>query len=39
MSVYGMVIDGQTNSYDDYLTHMETAEKELIQEIRVAQSK
>lgn len=34
MSVYGMIIDCQTDSFEDYLTHMEISEQRLIQEIR-----
>ena len=34
MAVYGMKIDNKTDSFEDYLTHMEASERELIQEIR-----
>ena len=33
MKVYGMKIDNKTDSFEDYLNHMETSEQELIKEI------
>lgn len=34
MSVFGMSIDSQADSFEDYLTCMETSERELVQEIK-----
>ena len=34
MAVYGMKIGHKTESFEDYLTHMEASEQDLIKEIR-----